>query len=154
MHGKDTSVENDYGLEDMVLDDATAISSDAGAVQSDFVDMANDLLQMLDNVETDSKFDRLLELLKTLRLVTNGNFRVCVFARYVDTATYLESALSEHHPRVATLTGNLPLSEREQIVAQFAQSGGILIATDAMSTAIPEVAAVIFYDLAFGSCRA
>jgi hypothetical protein len=146
MHGRDTFGENDYGLKAVVADELTAIGYDADAVR-DVVNLASDLLQNLKDVETDSKFDRLLEVLKTPGLTANSDRRVCVFTRYVDTATYLESALSEHHPRVATLTGNLSSSEQEHIVAQFAQSGGILITTDAMTTAIPKVAAAIFYDL-------
>jgi len=65
-----------------------------------------------------------------------------------DTATYLESALSEHYLNVATLTGSLSLSERTWIVTQFAQRSGILISTAAISTAMPDVAAVIVFHMA------
>jgi superfamily II DNA or RNA helicase len=148
IYGKNILVEDDDDLEDVASEDSTAISSEADtSVQSEFVDTANRVLQMLDDVETDSKFDKVLELLTSLGLMTSSDRRVCIFTRYVDTATYLESALSEHHPEVATLTASLSLSDRAQIVAQFTQTGGILIVAEKMSLQIPEVAAVIFYDL-------
>lgn len=105
------------------------------------------LLESLEDVSTDSKFDSLVSLLNTLGVLTSGDRRVCIFTTYVDTATYLESALSEHHSRVAVLTGRLSYAEREQSASDFSDNGGILIATSAMSVPIPEVAAVIFYDL-------
>jgi superfamily II DNA/RNA helicase len=63
------------------------------------------------------------------------------------TAAYLESALREHHSRVAKLVGALSFLEREQALQEFAEDGGILIVTESMSSTIPEVTAAIFYDL-------
>ncbi|WP_410961292.1 helicase-related protein, partial [Salmonella sp. SAL4457] len=51
------------------------------------------------------------------------------------------------HTRVAKLIGKSSFSERKQIIEEFASSGGILIVSAATSTRIPEMAAVIFYDL-------
>ena len=109
-------IERDPDFADGSTEEATEADSNAHTwLKSEFVEAAN-LLRMLDNVETDSKFDRLLELLKTLGLMTSGPPPVCIFTRYVDTAAYLESALGEHLSRVVTLTGNLSFSEQDQIV--------------------------------------
>jgi superfamily II DNA or RNA helicase len=112
-----------------------------------FGDRITALIETLEDVSTDSKLDSLISLLDRLGLSSSSDRRVCIFTSYVATATYLESALCEHHSHVASVTGSLSYAEREQAVADFAQNGGILIATLAMSIPIPEVAAVIFYDL-------
>lgn len=115
--------------------------------QSKFLDQTGELLEMLEEVDTDSKLESLHALLERIGLSSSSDRRACVFTSYVDTATYLESALSEQYPNVVAITGALSFAEREQAVVHFAQSGGILISTSAMATRIPEVAAVIFYDL-------
>lgn len=112
-----------------------------------FGDRITALLETLEDVSTDSKLDSLISLLDRLGLFSSSDRRVCIFTSYVATATYLESALSEHHSHVTSVTGSLSYSEREQSVREFADTGGILIVTSAMSVPIPEVAAVIFYDL-------
>jgi ERCC4-related helicase len=144
--GKGTLVESDDGLENILSDQATRSETDA-LIQSEFVDAATEVLQTLNEVETDSKLDTLLQLLKTLGSVTTKDCRICIFTQFGDTATYLESVLREHHPHVAKLAGNLSLLEQAQIVGQFAQTGGIIVATEAISMEIPEVTAAIFYDL-------
>ena len=102
---------------------------------------------MLEEVESDSKLESLLGLLQTIGASSSGDRRVCVFTSYVNTATYLESALSDNHSNVASITGGLSYGDREQTIATFSQHGGVLICTSAMTVRIPEVAAVIFYDL-------
>ena len=59
----------------------------------------------------------------------------------------LETALREHHPRVATIVGALSFVEREHVLQEFTKNGGVLIVTESISSTIPEVAGVIFYDL-------
>ena len=112
-----------------------------------FADRISDLLETLEDVSTDSKLDSLVSLLGKLGVLTRSDRRVCTFTNYVDTATYLESAIGDQHSHVAAVTGSLSYKERERAVAAFAHNGGILIATSAMSIPLPEVAAVIFYDL-------
>ncbi|QDU46852.1 RNA polymerase-associated protein RapA [Symmachiella dynata] len=115
--------------------------------QSSFMDDVPRLLAMLEEVETDSKLESLLELLHTIGVSSSGDMRICVFTSYVNTATYLESALSDNHFDVTAITGSSSYGEREQIIADFSQNGGVLVCTSAMTVRIPEVAAVIFYDL-------
>jgi|GEM_PF-1106681 len=136
--------ENIHGVDE---DDAERSADRPSLAQPRFIDQTVELLEMLDNIATDSKFESLLSLLDDIGVVPSSERRVCMFTSYVDTATYLESALSEYHPCVTAITGNLSYAERERTVANFMRNGGILIATLAMSTTIPEVAAVIFYDL-------
>lgn len=109
--------------------------------------IAEPLLTMLEELATDSKADALLHLLDSLGAKMSPDRRVCVFTRFVDTATYLENVLREACPLVMVLTGSHSLAEREQVIADFAHAGGLLIATEAVETTIPEVATVVFYDL-------
>ena len=133
--------------DDLQSDERQQPPNEQSLAQSSFIDQTDELLKMLDEVDTDSKLESLLALLGRIGLSSSGDRRACVFTSYVDTATYLESALSEHHPNVAAITGALPLAEREQAVAHFSETGGILISTSVMASRFPEVAAVIFYDL-------
>jgi superfamily II DNA/RNA helicase len=145
------TVQADEGYSD--LEEAGLSGADAGdpnqrgEVRPEVAEMASELLPMLDSVDSDSKLEVLLGVLETLGLKKDGDRRVCVFTRYVDTATYLETALREHHSRVAKLVGALSFPEREQILQEFASRGGVLIVTESISSTIPEVAGVIFYDL-------
>lgn len=116
-------------------------------IQLELAEIATPILQMLEEVTTDSKCDALLQMLCSLRVQDGAERRVCVFTRFIDTATYLESALRDRYSQIRVLTGSLEFAEREQIVGDFARNGGVLIATESMATIIPEVAAVVFYDL-------
>jgi ERCC4-related helicase len=105
------------------------------------------LLQMLESVETDSKLDALTSLLSKEELTGEPVRRVCVFTKYADTAPYLEAAISEKCANVSVLTSRQSFSEWEQVMASFEKTGGVLIATEAIPATMPDVAAVIFYDL-------
>lgn len=109
--------------------------------------IAEPLLSLLDNLATDSKADALVHLLDSSGAGLSPDRRVCVFTRFVDTATYLEALLRDAHPLVRCLTGSHSFAEREQVIADFAHAGGLLIATEAVETTIPEVAIAVFYDL-------
>lgn len=137
------------GIDDIENEPEAVIENSDGQslAQSSFIDDVPKLLSMIEEVETDSKFDSLLSLLETIGVSSSRDRRVCVFTTYVSTATYLESALSDAHSNVAAITGGMPYGDREQIIANFSQNGGVLISTSAMMARIPEVAAVIFYDL-------
>lgn len=148
VHGIAEGTEGEPDAERVGTDEPIATSEgDQIASMLELAEIASLLLQMLEEVTTDSKFDALLHLLTTLGVRDGNERRVCVFTRFVDTATYLESSLRDRYSKVRVLTGNLDFKEREQIVADFARNDGVLIATESMATTIPEVAAVVFYDL-------
>lgn len=110
-------------------------------------DSISRLLQMLEGVEADSKLEALLSLLSRAELTGEPAQRVCVFTKYADTAPYLEAALSEQYGNVLILTSRQSYSEWEHVLSRFENDGGILIATEVIPATMPEVAAVIFYDL-------
>jgi superfamily II DNA or RNA helicase len=148
-HGLDEVVDgigNDHKLRPGDID-FESTSEPQPSAQSKLIVQLVELFERLEDVDTESKFESLLSLLDQVGVLSINDRRVCIFTNYVDTATYLESALCEHHSHVAVVTGNLPFTEREKAVANFSLNGGILIATSAMSVQIPEVAATIFYDL-------
>ncbi|HAH46808.1 DEAD/DEAH box helicase [Gimesia sp.] len=146
-----------HGLDEFLHNDDTNLWSDDEVCDPEpgfyeralmeFADRITVLLESLEDVSTDSKYDSLVSLLNTLGVLASRDRRVCIFTSYVNTATYLESALSEHHPHVVVVTGSMSYAEQEQSVSDFSHKGGILITTSAMSLPIPEVSAVIFYDL-------
>ncbi len=126
---------------------ASLAKADQIRIHLELAEIANPILQMLEDVASDSKCGALLNLLTSLGVKDGAERRVCVFTRFVDTATYLEITLRDRFSQVRVLTGSHSFAERERGVADFAENGGILIATEAVATPIPEVAAVVFYDL-------
>ena len=148
VHGIAENTENEPDAERIGADEPiVAAEGDQIASYLELAEIASPLLQMLEEVTTDSKYDTLLQLLNTLGVRDGNERRVCVFTRFVDTATYLESSLRDRYSQVRVLTGSQEFGEREQIVGEFARNGGVLIATESMATTIPEVAAVVLYDL-------
>lgn len=122
-------------------------SDSQSLAKSSFIDEVPKLLSMLEHVETDSKLESLLSLLQTIGVSSCGDRRVCVITSYVNTATYLESALSEHYTNVTAITGSLPYEDRDKGITCFSQNGGVLVCTSAVSVSISEVAAVVLYDI-------
>jgi len=105
------------------------------------------LSKMLEDLPSDSKCDALMALLNDLDSFKSPEHRVCVFTKFVDTATYLASTLQEVCSQVMVITGSSSFVERDQKLAEFVRDGGVLIATEAVEAPFPEVAAVIFYDI-------
>ena len=77
--------------------------------------IAEPLLTMLEELATDSKADALSASAGLVRVrEMSPDRRVCVFTRFVDTATYLESVLRDILPPwVRVLTGSHSLAERQ-----------------------------------------
>jgi superfamily II DNA/RNA helicase len=102
---------------------------------------------MFDELATDSKYHALLNLLDSLGPLVSPERRVLVLTKFFDTATYLENLLRETYSRVGVLTGRDSFTDRREVLANFVQEGGILIATDVVQIQVPEVTNVVFYDL-------
>lgn len=135
--------------DDVLLDECGSFRADGiqPLLSSTFADEVPEVLEMIEDVETDSKLEALFSTLDSIGMASSSASHVCVFTSYVDTATYLESALSEQYSGVLAVTGSLTAQERQRYVEEFSQKGGVLIATSAMSISLPEMTAVIFYDL-------
>ncbi len=134
---------DELGLAESVLDDTDDIVQSYIALAK----IAESLCGLLEELPSDSKFDALVRQLNSVGAFGASDRRICVFTKFVDTATYLQSALRDHFPHVRTLGGGHSFNEREQCIADFAHAGGILILTEAIDVPMPEVAAVVFYDL-------
>lgn len=105
------------------------------------------LLKNLEELPGDAKCEALVTLLRSTGTFRSPDQRACVLSRFVDTATYLTSMLQDVSSHVNAITGSTSRSEREQKLGEFNEAGGVLIATEAMSLPLPEVALVVFYDL-------
>ena len=71
-------------------------AGNAGNVVSGYVELAKiaePLLKQLEELTADSKCDALLHLLATEGTATLPDRRICIFTRFVDTATYLGNML-------------------------------------------------------------
>lgn len=148
VHGVEVNVPTEVEAEELGMDEPE--SDNSGDLVRGYVELSvltEPLLKVLEDLPSDSKFDALVSFLDSVGTIGSPERRVCVFTRFVDTATYLLSTLQEECPHVMLLTGEIAFADREQIIANFAKEGGILIATEAVKMPIPEVAAVVFYDL-------
>jgi superfamily II DNA or RNA helicase len=107
--------------------------------------------------DDDAKVVRVAKRVK--QLIADG-FQPIVFCRFIDTATYLADELTERLPNsvtVASVTGLLPPSEREQRVEALIEAPKrVLVATDCLSEGINlqhGFTAVVHYDLPWNPTR-
>jgi ERCC4-related helicase len=153
-HGTTTEPDAELDSAEAEADELLAAPQDVQArVQLEAAEVATPLLEMLEKVTTDSKCEALFQTLHSLGVRDGAERRVCVFTRFVDTATYLDSALRDRYSQVRVVTGSAEFAERERIIEDFANNGGVLIATESVEEGIPEVSAVIFYDLPLSAAR-
>lgn len=107
--------------------------------------------------DKDLKLQKLIENLKTL---IKAGFRPIVFCRFINTADYLADELKKALPKkteIASITGSLPPTEREERILQLGQAKShVLVATDCLSEGInlqDNFDAVIHYDLSWNPTR-
>jgi superfamily II DNA or RNA helicase len=104
----------------------------------------------------DAKLQKAITLVETL---LRDGYRPILFCRFIPTAEYVAHALRDRlkDVEVAAITGNLPPVEREERVAQLANSDKrVLVCTDCLSEGInlqPYFDAVVHYDLSWNPTR-
>ena len=104
---------------------------------------AAELLDLVDGLTVDSKLDALQRYLETEK--TNGH--IFIECRFGATARYLRAALSDLRFGVRLATADIPSQEIVTILAEFENSGGILITTTAALQGVELLAdCVIAYD--------
>jgi ERCC4-related helicase len=148
VHGIATEADTESESGEDGTDESLLTAQDVQVrIQLEVAEIATPVLEMLEQVTTDSKCEALLQTFHSLGVKDGAERRVCVFTRFVDTASYLESALRDRYSQVRVLTGSTEFPERKRMVEDFVKNGGVLIATESTEAGLPEVAAVIFYDL-------
>lgn len=107
--------------------------------------------------KNDRKLQKAIGIVKSL---INEGYRPIVFCRFIPTAEYVAENLRKKLPKtveVASVTGKLPPAEREDRVAQLAQSHKhVLVCTDCLSEGInlqEDFDAVVHYDLSWNPTR-
>jgi superfamily II DNA or RNA helicase len=105
----------------------------------------------------DEKLQRAIKLVEAL---LKDGFHPILFCRFIPTAEYVAAALRERLPKsvqVDAVTGLLPPVERENRIAQLAQSPQrVLVCTDCLSEGInlqEQFSAVVHYDLSWNPTR-
>jgi hypothetical protein len=105
VHGITTEADVAPDTEGSETDESSLAAQDVQVrVQLRVADVANPILEMLEEVTTDSKCEALLQTLHSLGVKDGGERRVCVFTRFIDTASYLESALRDRYTQVHVMT--------------------------------------------------
>lgn len=139
-----------------------APGSDPGGEEDEAQRNRRRLLEMARVAETlvgdkDEKLKKAVEMVKEL---LKDGFRPILFCRFIPTADYVASELRQRLSKsveVASITGLLPPSEREERVAQLAQAEKrVLVCTDCLSEGInlqEHFDAVFHYDLSWNPTR-
>ena len=89
-----------------------------------------EILEGIENLERDSKLEALVNKLSSL-FSGDQSCLVCVTTAYLETANYLESALTEGNMAVFAISGGMRYEERVEQSHLYCSDGGILVATDA-----------------------
>jgi len=90
------------------------------------------ILDLIDEVETVTKQERLLDIVEEARENVEMG-RVIVFTQFRATQREVLERLAAEGYTVHAFHGGHSSSEKEQIVEEFEEEGGILVSTDAMS---------------------
>ena len=90
------------------------------------------ILDLINNVETVTKQEKLLSIVDEAREHVEMG-RVIVFTQFRATQREVLDRLSEEGYTVHSFHGGHSSQEKEQIVEEFEQEGGVLVSTDAMS---------------------
>jgi len=105
----------------------------------------------------DEKLNKVVEMVKDL---LKDGYRPILFCRFIPTADYVAAELRQRLPKsveIASVTGLLPPAEREERIAQLAESPSrVLVCTDCLSEGInlqEHFDAVLHYDLSWNPTR-
>lgn len=105
----------------------------------------------------DEKLNKVVEMVKDL---LKDGYRPILFCRFIPTADYVATELRQRLPKsveIASVTGLLPPAEREERIAQLAESPSrVLVCTDCLSEGInlqEHFDAVLHYDLSWNPTR-
>lgn len=149
-------VENDLAeITDMVP--GSDIEEDTGEQR-----LRRRLLEMAREAEAlaGAKDEKLQRVIKLVEALLHDGFQPILFCRFIPTAEYVAAALRERLPRnvqVDAITGLLPPVERENRIAQLAESPQhVLVCTDCLSEGInlqEHFNAVVHYDLSWNPTR-
>jgi superfamily II DNA or RNA helicase len=166
----DASVVNEIGrrtILDMVEDENAegmdvAPGSDPGGEEDASQRNRRKLLEMAREADKlfgakDEKLNKVVDMVKDL--IKDG-YRPILFCRFIPTADYVAAELRQRLPKnieIASITGLLPPAEREERIAQLAESPSrVLVCTDCLSEGInlqEHFDAVLHYDLSWNPTR-
>lgn len=112
------------------------------------------IMQMCDEIEQPTKQRRLLEIIDEAQAsVAKG--RVIVFTQFRPTQAQIVDRLVTGDHLVHTFHGGHTSAEKEEIVSRFESTGGVLVATDAMSEGrnLQSCNVLVNYDLPWNPMR-
>lgn len=139
-----------------------APGSDSGGEDDEAQRNRRRLLEMAREAEKleGAKDEKLVKAVAMVKDLLKKGYRPIVFCRFIPTAEYVAEELRKQSPKkveVASVTGTLPPSEREERVQQLGQAEQhVLVCTDCLSEGInlqEHFDAVIHYDLSWNPTR-
>jgi SNF2 family DNA or RNA helicase len=166
----DASVVDEIGrrtILDLVEDESAegidvAPGSDPGGEDDEAQRNRRRLLEMarLADDLAGSKDEKLKKAVEMVKELLKDGCRPILFCRFIPTADYVAAELRQRLPKsveIASVTGLLPPAEREERIAQLAESPSrVLVCTDCLSEGInlqEHFDAVLHYDLSWNPTR-
>lgn len=91
----------------------------------------SDMIEKIESLSTDSKFDRLMEFIKSVKS-GDSKAKILLFTEYRDTIEYLEGKIADTY-KTGRIDGTMDIQERKKALEEFAGDDGpdILLCTDA-----------------------
>jgi hypothetical protein len=108
------------------------------------------VLDRVDEISIDSKFNAFWELLNRLVQTESGSKRICILTDYTATLFYLSAAIESSGMHSLLLQSAITVEDDERTLTSFANGDGILVAT---RTALADGVAwgmatdLVFYDV-------
>ena len=112
--------------------------------------IAGQVLQQLEDIQGDSRFDAFGSLLGDLGRAETSPRRICVLTEYVGTLYYLAAEIEERGLVCLLLHSGMSNESRHESLITFENTGGILVVTTAMMArgfGLPYVTDLVLYDL-------
>lgn len=111
--------------------------------------IAGQALQELEAIQVDSKLDAFGSLLANLTHVETSPRWICVLTDYLSTLYYLAAEIEKRGLACLLLHGGMGHEARQESLRMFANTGGVLVATRAMTEglSLPDVTDLVLYDL-------
>lgn len=108
----------------------TSITSEEVRVELAALDSLIEMGKELVDRGFDSKYQKLLELLKDIR-TQRPEDKIIIFTEFADTLSFLEGALTEENFILAKIQGGMDIDEKKNQARYFERKAGVLLGTEA-----------------------
>ncbi|MEM1951159.1 MAG: helicase-related protein [Candidatus Nitrosocaldus sp.] len=132
---EDENEEKEYeDIEEEIIEQSPLLSRNE-------ISIINNILNKLENLNIDSKFDELTSYISIIRSSVEDardEAKIIIFTEYRDTLNYLKKKLEDIYPhlKIYSIDGTMDIEDRKKALDSFKLDGDIMICTDAAGEGI------------------